>query len=101
MTHHSHLVFVISLKVCDRSRSPQWNEVFYFVVHDPRQEMLIVKVSALPFLVSTAADATDTFALFIFNVFFTRVAFKRMGPADGLSCTPRETVALPTTLGPG
>ncbi|XP_011612041.2 extended synaptotagmin-1 [Takifugu rubripes] len=33
-------------KVCDRSRSPQWSEAFYFVVHDPRQEMLIVKLSS-------------------------------------------------------
>ncbi|KAF0035042.1 hypothetical protein F2P81_012800 [Scophthalmus maximus] len=30
-------------KVCDRSRSPQWNEAFYFLVRDPGEEMLIVK----------------------------------------------------------
>ncbi|XP_022601257.1 extended synaptotagmin-1-like [Seriola dumerili] len=33
-------------KVCDRSRSPQWNEAFYFLVRDPTQEMLIVKLSS-------------------------------------------------------
>uniref|UniRef100_A0A3B4WM74 Extended synaptotagmin-1-like n=1 Tax=Seriola lalandi dorsalis TaxID=1841481 RepID=A0A3B4WM74_SERLL len=33
-------------KVCDRSRSPQWNEAFYFLVRDPEQEMLIVKLSS-------------------------------------------------------
>ncbi|KAF7654454.1 hypothetical protein LDENG_00069620 [Lucifuga dentata] len=33
-------------KVCDRSRSPQWNESFYFLIHDPREEMLIVKLSS-------------------------------------------------------
>lgn len=32
-------------KVCDRSRSPQWNEAFCFLVRDPIQEMLIVKVA--------------------------------------------------------
>ncbi|MEQ2262801.1 hypothetical protein XENORESO_021694, partial [Xenotaenia resolanae] len=33
-------------KVCDRSRSPQWNEAFHFSVHDPSKEMLIVKLSS-------------------------------------------------------
>lgn len=33
-------------KVCDRSRSPQWNEAFYFLVRDPGEEMLIVKLSS-------------------------------------------------------
>uniref|UniRef100_A0A3B3Y4H1 Uncharacterized protein n=1 Tax=Poecilia mexicana TaxID=48701 RepID=A0A3B3Y4H1_9TELE len=33
-------------KVCDRSRSPQWSEAFHFSVHDPNQEMLIVKLSS-------------------------------------------------------
>ncbi|TMS19121.1 Extended synaptotagmin-1 [Larimichthys crocea] len=33
-------------KVCDRSRSPQWNESFYYLVRDPREEMLIVKLSS-------------------------------------------------------
>ncbi|KAM7401977.1 hypothetical protein PAMP_017254 [Pampus punctatissimus] len=33
-------------KVCDRSRSPQWNEAFYFLVRDPTEEMLIVKLSS-------------------------------------------------------
>ncbi|KAJ8265672.1 hypothetical protein COCON_G00147710 [Conger conger] len=32
-------------KVCDRSTSPQWDESFYFLVRDPRQDMLVVKVS--------------------------------------------------------
>lgn len=39
--------FVFYLKVCDRSRSPQWDEAFYSVVRDPTAEMLIVKVSTL------------------------------------------------------
>uniref|UniRef100_G3N696 Extended synaptotagmin-like protein 1b n=1 Tax=Gasterosteus aculeatus aculeatus TaxID=481459 RepID=G3N696_GASAC len=33
-------------KVCDRSRSPQWDEAFYFQVRNPRQEMLIIKLSS-------------------------------------------------------
>ncbi|XP_054473264.1 extended synaptotagmin-1 [Anoplopoma fimbria] len=33
-------------KVCDRSRSPQWDEAFYFLVHNPREEMLIIKLSS-------------------------------------------------------
>nr|XP_019941983.1 PREDICTED: extended synaptotagmin-1-like [Paralichthys olivaceus] len=33
-------------KVCDRSRSPQWSEPFYFLVQDPKEEMLIVKLSS-------------------------------------------------------
>uniref|UniRef100_A0A3Q3BH52 Extended synaptotagmin-like protein 1b n=1 Tax=Kryptolebias marmoratus TaxID=37003 RepID=A0A3Q3BH52_KRYMA len=33
-------------QVCDRSRSPQWSEAFHFVVHDPKDEMLIVKLSS-------------------------------------------------------
>ncbi|KAG9328928.1 hypothetical protein JZ751_009231, partial [Albula glossodonta] len=32
-------------KVCDRSTAPQWDEAFYFLVHDPRQETLIVKLT--------------------------------------------------------
>uniref|UniRef100_H3C487 Extended synaptotagmin 1 n=1 Tax=Tetraodon nigroviridis TaxID=99883 RepID=H3C487_TETNG len=33
-------------KVCDRSRSPIWSEAFHFLVHDPREEMLIIKLSS-------------------------------------------------------
>uniref|UniRef100_A0A4W6FE11 Extended synaptotagmin-like protein 1b n=1 Tax=Lates calcarifer TaxID=8187 RepID=A0A4W6FE11_LATCA len=33
--------------VCDRSRSPQWNEEFNFLVRDPTEEMLIIKVNVL------------------------------------------------------
>uniref|UniRef100_A0A673WH59 Uncharacterized LOC115150497 n=1 Tax=Salmo trutta TaxID=8032 RepID=A0A673WH59_SALTR len=33
-------------KVCDRTNSPQWDEAFYFLVHDPKEEMLIVKLSS-------------------------------------------------------
>ncbi|XP_050930736.1 extended synaptotagmin-1 isoform X1 [Lates calcarifer] len=33
-------------KVCDRSRSPQWNEEFNFLVRDPTEEMLIIKLSS-------------------------------------------------------
>uniref|UniRef100_A0AAY4ESR5 Extended synaptotagmin-like protein 1b n=1 Tax=Denticeps clupeoides TaxID=299321 RepID=A0AAY4ESR5_9TELE len=32
--------------VCDRSTSPQWNEVFYFLLHDPKEDMLIIKLSS-------------------------------------------------------
>ncbi|XP_049437948.1 extended synaptotagmin-1 isoform X2 [Epinephelus fuscoguttatus] len=32
--------------LCDRSTSPQWNESFYFMVHDPRRQMLVVKLSS-------------------------------------------------------
>ncbi|KAM9759327.1 uncharacterized protein esyt1b [Menidia menidia] len=33
-------------KLCDRSTSPQWNESFYFMVHDPKKEMLVIKLSS-------------------------------------------------------
>ncbi|XP_071191842.1 uncharacterized protein [Salvelinus alpinus] len=33
-------------KVCDRTNSPQWEEAFYFLVRDPKEEMLIVKLSS-------------------------------------------------------
>nr|XP_057911715.1 extended synaptotagmin-1 isoform X1 [Doryrhamphus excisus] len=33
-------------KVCDRSRSPEWKEAFYFLVHDPADEMLVIKLSS-------------------------------------------------------
>ncbi|XP_037624574.1 extended synaptotagmin-1 isoform X1 [Sebastes umbrosus] len=33
-------------KVCDRSRSPQWDEAFHFLVRDPTEEMLIMKLSS-------------------------------------------------------
>ncbi|CAB1353949.1 unnamed protein product, partial [Coregonus sp. 'balchen'] len=33
-------------KVCDRTNSPQWDEAFYFLVRDPREEILIVKLSS-------------------------------------------------------
>uniref|UniRef100_A0A8D0B3Q2 Extended synaptotagmin 1 n=1 Tax=Sander lucioperca TaxID=283035 RepID=A0A8D0B3Q2_SANLU len=36
-----------SLPLCDRSTSPQWNESFYFLVLDPKHQMLVVKARAL------------------------------------------------------
>ncbi|XP_030585516.1 extended synaptotagmin-1-like [Archocentrus centrarchus] len=33
-------------KLCDRSTSPLWNESFYFLVHDPKHQMLVVKLSS-------------------------------------------------------
>uniref|UniRef100_A0A3P9PLB5 Extended synaptotagmin 1 n=1 Tax=Poecilia reticulata TaxID=8081 RepID=A0A3P9PLB5_POERE len=35
------LFFVITL--CDRSASPKWNESFYFMIHDPKHQMLVAK----------------------------------------------------------
>ncbi|XP_035243270.1 uncharacterized protein LOC118210888 isoform X3 [Anguilla anguilla] len=32
-------------KVCDRSTSPQWKEAFHFLVHDPKHDMLVVKLT--------------------------------------------------------
>ncbi|MBN3303440.1 ESYT1 protein, partial [Amia calva] len=32
-------------KVCDRSNAPEWEEGFSFLVHDPREEILFVKIS--------------------------------------------------------
>lgn len=31
-------------KVCERSTSPRWDEAFHFLVRDPRDETLTVKV---------------------------------------------------------
>ncbi|XP_063070881.1 extended synaptotagmin-1 [Engraulis encrasicolus] len=33
-------------KVLDRSTSPQWKEEFHFLVHDPTQDMVIIKLSS-------------------------------------------------------
>ncbi|XP_076123859.1 uncharacterized protein esyt1b [Alosa pseudoharengus] len=33
-------------KVLDRSTSPQWDESFYFLLHDPKEDMLIIKLSS-------------------------------------------------------
>ncbi|XP_056316518.1 extended synaptotagmin-1 isoform X2 [Danio aesculapii] len=33
-------------KVCERSSSPHWNETFDFLVHDPKKDMLIIKLSS-------------------------------------------------------
>ncbi|KAL4646178.1 extended synaptotagmin-1 [Arapaima gigas] len=32
-------------KVCDRSVSPRWDEAFSFLVHNPREDMLVIKLS--------------------------------------------------------
>ncbi|XP_041712656.2 extended synaptotagmin-1 isoform X1 [Coregonus clupeaformis] len=32
-------------KVCERSTSPRWDEAFHFLVRDPKEELLIVKLS--------------------------------------------------------
>uniref|UniRef100_A0AAQ5X9C2 Extended synaptotagmin-like protein 1b n=1 Tax=Amphiprion ocellaris TaxID=80972 RepID=A0AAQ5X9C2_AMPOC len=32
-------------KVCDRTTSPQWNEAFCFPVQDPREDILVIKLS--------------------------------------------------------
>uniref|UniRef100_A0A3P8URB6 Extended synaptotagmin-1 n=1 Tax=Cynoglossus semilaevis TaxID=244447 RepID=A0A3P8URB6_CYNSE len=46
---HAALLFVHiqgahSLPLCDRSTSPEWNKSFYFMVLDPKQQMLVVKI---------------------------------------------------------
>lgn len=40
---YSILFIIISFQLCDRSTSPEWNESFYFLVHDPKQQMLVIK----------------------------------------------------------
>lgn len=92
---------LFSLKVCDRSRSPLWSEAFYFLVHDPKQEMLIVKVSAVWFSVSVHCRKCHRNLPFTFTAFFTCVAFECMGRANGISCSPCEAAAFQTTAGPG
>lgn len=39
-------IFFSSPKVCERSTSPRWEEAFHYLVRDPTDESLIVKVSA-------------------------------------------------------
>lgn len=41
---HSILLFPSSPKVCERSTSPRWDEAFHFLVRNPREETLTVKV---------------------------------------------------------
>ncbi|KAM9860032.1 extended synaptotagmin-1 [Aulostomus maculatus] len=33
-------------KLCDRTTNPEWNESFYFLVRDPKHQMLVVKFSS-------------------------------------------------------
>ncbi|KAI5619470.1 extended synaptotagmin-1 isoform X1 [Silurus asotus] len=33
-------------KLCDRSTSPHWGEKFHFLIHDPREDILIIKLSS-------------------------------------------------------
>ncbi|XP_027002943.2 extended synaptotagmin-1 [Tachysurus fulvidraco] len=33
-------------KLCDRSTSPHWGEVFHFLIHNPREDILIIKLSS-------------------------------------------------------
>ncbi|MCJ8729287.1 hypothetical protein PDJAM_G00104430 [Pangasius djambal] len=33
-------------KLCDRSTSPHWGEMFHFLIHDPREDILIIKLSS-------------------------------------------------------
>uniref|UniRef100_A0A671KAW1 Extended synaptotagmin-1-like n=1 Tax=Sinocyclocheilus anshuiensis TaxID=1608454 RepID=A0A671KAW1_9TELE len=33
-------------KVCDRSTSPEWSEAFHFLIHNPTEEILIIKLSS-------------------------------------------------------
>ncbi|XP_073708690.1 extended synaptotagmin-1-like [Garra rufa] len=33
-------------KVCERSMSPEWSEAFHFLVHNPTEEILVVKLSS-------------------------------------------------------
>lgn len=42
-TYLSSNVFVIIPQLCDRSASPKWNESFYFIIHDPKRQMLVAK----------------------------------------------------------
>ncbi|KTG34436.1 hypothetical protein cypCar_00028507 [Cyprinus carpio] len=41
-----HLERAHDLPVCDRSSSPYWNEAFDFLVHDPKKDILIIKLSS-------------------------------------------------------
>lgn len=38
------------LKVCDRTTSPEWNEAFCFLVQDPREDILVLKVCWLQWI---------------------------------------------------
>uniref|UniRef100_A0A8C2JUX9 Extended synaptotagmin-like protein 1b n=1 Tax=Cyprinus carpio TaxID=7962 RepID=A0A8C2JUX9_CYPCA len=33
-------------KVCERSTSPEWSEAFHFLIHNPTEEILIIKLSS-------------------------------------------------------
>lgn len=43
-TCEQYWLTLASSKVCDRTTSPQWNEAFCFLVRDPREDILVVKV---------------------------------------------------------
>lgn len=56
-----HSLSIFCLKVCDRTSAPQWNEGFYFKVHNPKEEMLIIKVNVLNLLQYNTQYSTIAF----------------------------------------
>ena len=36
---------MLRFQVCERTKAPKWNEAFHFVVRDPTEDVLVVKVS--------------------------------------------------------
>lgn len=43
-------MFIIPSQLCDRSTDPKWNESFYFLIHDPRRQMLVAKARQFLYL---------------------------------------------------
>lgn len=94
-------LFSSSLQLCERSTSPQWNESYYFLVHDPKHQMLVVKVRHLfTFILQLMFNSSDVGVNFSFLSLCIAVV-QRLGPANGISGGDYEWAASRATAGPG
>lgn len=82
--------------MCDRSTSPQWGEAFHFLVHDPKEEMLIVKVNALN--VSTLRPETSCYCQehlkLLTDFILVSVVVQCMGSVNGICGSSCEAAAV-------
>lgn len=94
-----YYLHTISIKVCERSINPQWNESFYFLVHDPKHQMLVVKVRRL-FTFICIYFWIRLGWVFIISVPLI-VVVQWLGSANGISGGHHEGAACRATAGPG
>lgn len=96
-------------KICERSTSPRWDEPFHFLVRDPTDETLTVKVRETEFLTKNCKK--ETFEAQIFHTDEKRKvsvytscfcpALPQLGPGSGVSDAPSERGAVWAGSGAG